>query len=242
MPSFGLPAAAYAPLVDVDPPLAEHVLDVLAEANLLAYAEPLVGDTGPYRDVRAPNRPTTRVYVVRSSLSAAREVIDRQLPMLRADFHAAAAADEDARDMTRTSAEQVDRAWQDIISGFHSAEAPERPGVESPGSGLSDRLVREYTAPEPQTAGPRDYTVYEDPDDDRFVPEPPPPLPKPRDRFDVAAWSGIIGGPLAMVLSFVLGWGTWLAAMGFVAFTGGFIALVARSGSARDDGDDGAVV
>ena len=249
MPSFGLPAAAYAPLVDVDPPLAEHVLDVLAEANLLAYAEPLVGDTGPYRDVRAPNRPTTRVYVVRSSLPAAREVINRQLPMLRADFHAAAAANEDAHDMTRASAEQVDRAWQEIISGFHAADAPERPGidnldidnsgVDNPGSGLSERLVREHTAPE---QGPRDYTVYEDPNEDRFVPEPPPPLPRPRDRFDVAAWSGIIGGPLAMVLSFVLGWGSWLAAVGFVAFTAGFIALVARSGSPRDDGDDGAVV
>lgn len=242
MPTHGLPAAAYAPLVDVDPPLAEHVLDVLAAASLLAYAEPLVGDTGPYRDVRAPNRPTTRVYVVRTSLPAAREVINRQLPMLRADFHAAAAATEDAQDMSRASAEQVDRAWQEIISGFHSAEAPERPGLEEGGSGLSERLVREHTSAEPAAAGPRDYTVFEDPDEDRFVPEPPPPLPKPRDRFDVAAWSGIIGGPLAMVLSFVLGWGTWLAAAGFIAFTAGFIALVARSGSPRDDGDNGAVV
>ncbi len=246
MSSHGLPAAAYAPLVDVDPPLAEHVLEVLAAASLLAYAEPLVGDTGPYRDVRAPNRPTTRVYVVRSSLPAAREVISRQLPMLRADFHAAAAASSDAEDMSRASAEQVDRAWQEIISGFHTADAPERPTT---GSGLSERLVREHTEPdepspayEPAAAGPRDYTVYEDPEEDRFIPEPPPPLPRPRDRFDVAAWLGIIGGPLAMVLSFVLGWGSWLAAVGFIAFTAGFIALVARSGSPRDDGDDGAVV
>lgn len=243
MPAHGLPAAAYAPLVDVDPPLAEHVLEILATANLLAYAEPLVGDTGPYRDVRAPDRPTTRVFVERSSLATARHVVEQQLPALRADFHAAAAAVTDAEDMSRASAEQVDRAWQEIISGFHTDASPDRPEqAEPPGSGLSQRLVREHTAPDSPPTGPRDYTVYEDPDDDRFVPEPPPPLPRPRDRFDVAAWAGIIGGPLAMVAAFVLGWGSWLAAVGFIGFTAGFIALVARSGSARDDGDDGAVV
>lgn len=234
-----LPAAAYAPLVDVDPPLADHVLEVLAAARILAYAEPLVGELGPYRDVRAPDRPTTRVYVERSSLAAARAAVNEALPALRADFHAASAAQVDAEDMSRASAEHVDRAWQEIISGFHTADAPDRPGREQPGSGLSERLVREHTAP---PAGPRDYTVYEDPDDDRFIPDPPPPLPRPRDRFDAAAWAGVIGGPIAIVASFVLGWGGWLAGLGFVGFTAGFITLVARTGHHREDGDDGAVV
>ena len=70
MSTPGLPAAAYAKLVDVDPPIAEHVIELLAQAKIPAYAEPLVGDTGPYRDVRAPDRPTTRIYVERTRLGA----------------------------------------------------------------------------------------------------------------------------------------------------------------------------
>ena len=64
----------------------------------------------------------------------------------------------------------------------------------------------------------------------------------PRDRFDAFAWIGLIGGPIAIVLAFVLGTGGWLAAAGFAAFTAGFITLVARSSDRRDEGDDGAVV
>jgi len=239
MDNEGLPAAAYAPLVDVDPPLAEHVMEILGAAGILAYAEPLVGDTGPYRDVRAPNRPTTRIYVERSSLSAARTAVGQALPALRADFHAAAAARTDADDMAKASADQVNRAWNDIISGFHTDTAPDRPLPEPPQSGLSARLVREHTTP---PMGPRDYAVTDDPDEERFIPEPPPPLPRPRDRFDGAAWIGVIGGPIAILLAVILGWGSWLAGAGFVGFTAGFITLVARSSDSRDGGDDGAVV
>ena len=135
MSSSGLPAAAYATLVDVDPPIAEHVLDLLAHARISAYAEPLVGDTGPYRDVRAPDLPTTRIYVERTRLTEARAAVAQGLPSLRADFHADAAARADADDMRRASSERIDAAWEDIVAGFHTAEAPPRPDAE--GSGLS---------------------------------------------------------------------------------------------------------
>jgi hypothetical protein len=67
-------------------------------------------------------------------------------------------------------------------------------------------------------------------------------MPRPRDRFDALAWIGVIGGPLAIILAFVLGTSGWLAAAGFVAFTAGFVTLVARSSDRRDEGDNGAVV
>lgn len=242
MSTPGLPAGAFAKLVDVDPPIAEHVLELLAQARIPAYAEPLVGDTGPYRDVRAPDRPTTRIYVEKGRLNEARSAIADGLPSLRAEFHADAAARADADDMRRASADRIEAAWDDIVAGFHIAEPPPRPGVE--GSGLSQRLVREHTEPpagEP-AAGPRDYVVADDPDDEGFTPPPPPPMPRPRDRFDAFAWIGLIGGPLAIILAFVLGIGGWLAAAGFAAFTAGFITLVARSSDRRDDGHDGAVV
>jgi hypothetical protein len=244
MSTPGLPAAAYAKLVDVDPPIAEHVLELLAQARIPAYAEPLVGDTGPYRDVRAPDRPTTRIYVEKGRLTEARSAIAEGLPSLRAEFHADAAARADADDMKRASADRIEAAWDDIVAGFHTAEPPPRPGVE--GSGLSQRLVREHTEPpspqEQPGSGPRDYVVADDPDDEGFTPPPPPPMPRPRDRFDAFAWMGLIGGPLAIILAFVLGTGGWLAAAGFAAFTAGFVTLVARSSDRRDDGHDGAVV
>jgi len=240
MSTPGLPAAAYAKLVDVDPPIAEHVIELLAQAKIPAYAEPLVGDTGPYRDVRAPDRPTTRIYVERTRLGEARTAISDGLPSLRAEFHADAAARADADDMKRASSDRIDAAWEDIVAGFHTAEPPPRPDVE--GSGLSQRLVREHTEPPEQPApGPRDYIV-EDDDDEGFTPPPPPPMPRPRDRFDAFAWIGLIGGPLAIILAFVLGLGGWLAAAGFAAFTAGFVTLVARSSDRRHEGDDGAVV
>jgi len=245
MSSSGLPAAAYAKLVDFDPPVVEHVLDLLGRAQIPAYAEPLVGDTGPYRDVRAPDRPTTRIYVERTRLADARAAIAAGLPPLTADFHADAAARADADDMRRASADRIDAAWEDIVAGFHTAEPPERPGVE--GSGLSARLVREHSEPPPvvdaTSTGPRDYVLPDDVDDDEgFTPPPPPPMPRPRDRFDAFAWMGVLGGPLLIILAFVLGLGGWIAAAGFAAFTAGFITLIARSSDHRDHGDDGAVV
>lgn len=239
MPESGLPAASYAKLVDVDPPLADHVMEILRACGLTAYAEPLAGETGPYRDVRPPDRPTTRVYVERAQLSQARAAVERQLPALRADFHADAARRADAEDMAHASAAQIDAAWDQIVAGFE-ATGPDEPAAKPGGSGLSSRLVRQHTKP---PSGPRDYVAAEDPDDERFVPPPPPPLPRPRDRFDAFAWAGTIGGPIAVVTAYATGTGGWLAGLGFAAFTAGFVTLIARSGDRRrDDDDNGAVV
>jgi hypothetical protein len=237
-------AAAYAKFVDVDPPVAEHVLQLLARASIPAYAEPLVGDAGPYRDVRAPDRPTTRVYVEISRLPEARRLVAGVVQSLRAEFHADAAARADASDMKQASSDRIAAAWDDIVAGFHTAEAPPRP--DDTGSGLSQRLVREHTEPEPEpmdsvTAGPRDYVLPDDDEDEGFTPPPPPPIPRPRDRFNAFAWAGVIGGPLAIILAFVLGVGGWLATAGFFAFAAGFVTLIART-SDRRDGGDGAVV
>ena len=141
--------------------------------------------------------------------------------------------------MAKATTAELDAAWDQIVSGFHSDEAPERPDSPPAGSGLSSRLVRQHT---PQPVGPRDYDVHDDPDADRFVPPTPPPLPRPRDRFDTLAWAGAIGGPVVLVVSYTSGMGGWLAGFGFVAFTAGFVTLVARSGDRRDDDGNGAIV
>lgn len=252
----------YGVLVDVDPPLADHVLGILREAGIDAYAEPLAGETGPYRDVRPPDRPTSRVYVDRARLADARLAVASELPALKADFHADAAARADAADMAQASADlakasaaDIDAAWSALVSGFHVTESPDirdnampdSPVPDSPtpddsessGSGLSARLVREHS---PGPAGPRDYDVLDDPSEERYVPPEPPPLPRPRDRIDVAAWAGTIGGPLLVILAFVFNLGGMIAGLGFLAFTAGFITVISRVNAHRDDDDNGAIV
>ena len=78
--------------------------------------------------------------------------------------------------------------------------------------------------------------------EDRFVPPPPPPLPHTTpDRY--AAWAGVLGGPVMLVLAVLLGvqLPTWLAGVMVVGFVGGFVYLVFQMPRApRDPGDDGA--
>lgn len=82
-------------------------------------------------------------------------------------------------------------------------------------------------------------------DEGHFVPPDPPlpPLPEPRRR---AAWIGVFGAPLAMLLAVVVGWRYpgWVMGLLAAGFVGGFVYLVATM--PRDNGDgssgDGAVV
>jgi hypothetical protein len=118
-----------------------------------------------------------------------------------------------------------------------SAEEPPRPS-----SGLTPSLP----APSPSSAtGPRDWSAPQEPDDDRYHPPEPPPLP----RGDLAgrlAWAGVLLGPAFLFVAGLF-WRTaprlWLA-IAVLAFVGGFVTLVLRLPADRDDtdGDDGAGV
>lgn len=83
-------------------------------------------------------------------------------------------------------------------------------------------------------------------DDDSFIPDPPPPLPRLAPHRQVA-WLGVAAGPLLLVLVALFGISPpdWVSFLGVLGFIGGFIALVATM-TDRDDGewgsDDGAVV
>ena len=257
----GLPEAArYVALVDVDPPVADHVLELLRDAGVTAVAEPLAGDRGLARDTHPPRRPTDRVHVDSGHLDLAQQVVGAALPALRADFHADAARRADAADMAgRATApatpsedlapDDVESLFADIVAGYDApatdpvprwsvledAEAlpPFEPPERPP---LSSRLLRGAPA-EPAP----DHEV-----DDHFVPEPPPPLPE-SDRVTRLAWAGLIGGPVLIMIAAVLGVGLdgWVLVAALVAFLGGFATLVLRMGDRRsgDDGwDDGAVL
>lgn len=263
----GLPAASYTPLADVDPPLADHVLDVLRQAGIAAYAEPLAGETGPYRDVRPPDRPTSRVHVDRSEAGRARDLIGSTLPGLRADLLADAAARADRRDLDQGD---VDAAWAQIVAGFgtvapadpvprwpvaEDVDADPDPEVDADAApdgeragGLAGRLVRRARPDADPDAGPspspdEPAALAADDPVDHYVPPHPPPLPRPRDTVQRFAWAGALGGPVVLVGSHLFGLEPWVGGLGVAAFVGGFVTLVARMTDRSDDGwDDGAVV
>lgn len=143
-----------------------------------------------------------------------------------------------------------DAAWLEIVANY--GDRPEmgpEPSDEKPVSAtLFDRTyldaqLRRAERDRDDLAG--DGPVPWD-DEGHYVPPPPPPLPalEPRRK---AAWIGLFGSPLAMLLGIVLGWTypTWVSFLLVVAFVGGFGYLVATMPHGRGDdwtGDDGAVV
>ncbi len=86
----------------------------------------------------------------------------------------------------------------------------------------------------------------DDDDEDRFVPDPPPPLPTIAPHR-LAAWIGVVAGPLLLLVVAVFGFSPpgWLSFLGVIGFIGGFITLVATMGDDTDGDwgpDNGAVV
>ena len=123
------------------------------------------------------------------------------------------------------SGQSEEDAWRSIVENYgERAEVePEPPAGSAP-------------------AGPTSGASYADLDAERFVPPPPPPLPYVPPAL-LAAWLGLFGAPVVLLVALVLridlpGW----FAYGLVgAFVGGFLYLVARmQRGPRDPGDDGA--
>ena len=248
----GLPEVArYAALVDVDPPVADHVLELLRDAEITAIAAPVAGDPGLARDSIPPDRPTERIHVDFAQLARAHVVVARALPSLRSDFHADAAMRADASDMKSIDRQRelpdadVDALFQDIVSGFSNTtddpiprwsvreDSDQQPAPADPDP--TERLLR-------QSSGPRDYELVED--DGHFEPPAPPPLPE-TDPITRLAWGALLGGPGLILIATMLGFTLepWIDLLAIAAFLGGFVTLVARMRDRKPDSwDDGAVV
>jgi hypothetical protein len=104
----------------------------------------------------------------------------------------------------------------------------------------------EPTTDEPTTAGDHPDPLAEpvdwDDDAEGYEPPPPPPLPRPSDAVSRFSWAAVLGGPLLVVTTNLLGWDDWMAGLGVVMTVGGFVSLVARMKDREDDGDNGAIV
>jgi len=140
--------------------------------------------------------------------------------------------------------ESVDRAFADLVSHYHlTADRPEPPLAPAPApppppdAAWADRHPL-FAVEEPAAAADEE----EDPED-RFVPGPPPPLPRPAWPV-LAGWCGI-GFAALVVVAAALGLPLpqWVGGLAWLGFVGGFGLLVVRLPRHRPpDAGDGAVI
>lgn len=131
------------------------------------------------------------------------------------------------------STPEEDEAWRTIVENY--GERPAFPEEQA-------RAARE-PEPAPRRRETEHPELLEDPGA-HFVPEPAPPVVLPRGRR-LAAWLGILGVPLLVLVGVALGIRVpgWFGFALLVWFVGGFVYLVATMHKGPEDGwDDGAVV
>lgn len=221
----GLRAPSYAPLVDLDPRLADAMLEALRAAGVAAYAVPVGSEASAQLIPRPASGPKDRLYVDAEADDVAAHVLRSHLP------------DEFGEDR------REERAWKEIVAGFDTDPTDPVPRWPVAEDLDSEATVRAGTT-DTERRQPDETTV--DDSDDHFVPPPPPPVPRP-DPLTVAGWMALFGGPAYLLVATMLDWTTpgWLAFAAVGAFVGGFVLLVLRLGEDRDgngDEDDGAVV
>ena len=147
--------------------------------------------------------------------------------------------------------ESVDRAFAELVAGFHlTADRPE-PDWDGPATGRAPAPGSVFELPTPlPPAAPPPALPAPDPIDDEpesktsgYDPGPPPPLPRPAWPV-LAGWIGL-GYAVLTVLATAIGielprWAVWA---GIVGFVGGFALLVSRLPRQRPpDAGDGAVL
>jgi hypothetical protein len=172
----GLDAVAFVPLVDVDPRVGEHLLDVLGSAGVPAFLEPSA-DVEPYtRTLSLPSPPTDRLWVDRDQRREAREIVDAETPHgPRPEPEPRSRDDEPSHGLSDAEEE---RAWQAIIASWNAG-----PG----GSPAAEPDLRPDTEPRPDNSAAATGTLP----GDGWLAGPPMPDRAYRDRDDLIAdpWS-----------------------------------------------------
>lgn len=124
--------------------------------------------------------------------------------------------------------------WREIVDNY--GDRPDLADEDLPSSAATWPASLPAEDPEP--------LVDDEDDEDRFVPDEPPPIPRPEPPR-LVAWAGVFGAPLLLLAAVIFGLGypvlVTYALVGW--FVGGFAYLVtAMPRGPRDPGDDGAVL
>nr|WP_202885582.1 hypothetical protein [Kribbella sandramycini] len=228
----GLTAETFASAGAIAPALVEPLLLSLGEAEIAAY-------------VKSPSE-------VRTTEEAAGDPVPEGMEELFVD----AGQVDQARPVISRTTEDVE--WKLLVEQFNQPSAPGHDGGESPVPRwpVSEDVDEKY---EPLIDVPAGLAVRDEPEEeeperparpvddprDHYIPPDPPRGPR-LDWISRAAWLGLLGGPLLLILAAVLDFGTgWITTLGVVGFVGGFLTLVIRMGDRLpqdDTPDDGAVV
>ncbi len=225
----GLPGSAWVSVADLDPRVADALLDRLAAEGIPAYvapahdADPLVGSTrsGQLRD---------RLWVDGAASDRARAVV-------------AEVGDEPANGPAGTSPDELDfdSAWQEVLASLR--QEPREPVARWPVAEDLDAPPAPLAPAEPgydELEAARQARYDEE---DHYVPPPPPPVPRLK-RHTVGALVTIVIGIVLLFDPLAIGQDVSML-LGVLAVIGGVGALVyrMREGPPTDSGpDDGAVV
>jgi hypothetical protein len=217
MRSNGLTAAAYSPVADLNPRVADVLLDELRDMQVAAYSQPI--ETSSVAGFDRPEFVTevlVRLYVDAAAVEEVRELLEVRDPLLLQ--------------------ENEDLTWAQIVAGY---DAPAATAV-APWPVYEDVDPDAVDEPDdpPGSAYP-EFIAFHPHDEDRFIPPLPPPLPR-LSTVDAASWLGLIGGPIVLVSAAVFSlspppWVTLFAVLGFI---GGFVSLVIRMDNGEDRLDD----
>ena len=132
------------------------------------------------------------------------------------------------------------RAWDAIVADLSNdpdfvANLDARRGVPSG----EYELGAPKTEPADDEYQPTPWEAYLD---EGFEPPEPDPITVPADPVLRFAWLGVIGGPLVVIGSNLVGGSMLVSGAGVVAFLAGFAVLIGQMSDKRDDDDTGAVI
>ncbi|MGH3489066.1 MAG: hypothetical protein ACRDP8_14290 [Actinopolymorphaceae bacterium] len=259
----GLRAASYLAIADLDPRVADRMLDLLAAARVAAYTEPCPPVLGPCLEIRLPAIPCDRLFVDETAEERARAVLADHLhrPATAGSEDAEPAQGADATDASPGSPSgpggqttlDEEQAWAAIIAGYDTTapdvvprwpvqedDTSEEAGAESASDGSAKAGAGGAAEQHPAETSsvPPSST-----DPEGYVPPPPAPLPRvePLTKF---AWAAFLGGPVLLLLASVAGSyvPSWFVVVGVVCFIAGFLTLVVRMKGGPPDDEDGAIV
>lgn len=161
----GFVARHYLPLADLDPRLAEAMLDVLRAESIAAYVEPSTGRLGGYLEVHLPDRPHDRLWVDREQRDRAAALLSQhtEAAPLPVDEQLGAAISDPSIDSPNLSFED---AWADLVANYDAPEpilgesgAPPWPASEDvlapPSDVIDGQQVLPLDLPDDNPAVPR---------------------------------------------------------------------------------------
>lgn len=219
----GLDSDKFSPVADVDPRLADHLLDVLGLRDVPAYVEPT-----PTSD------PVTadRLYVAADQTSEARQVLTEIASELGIEVAQNRHWDRDPErekppPVDPLAGIDTDAEFAKIVAGMQDLD---RPVVDNPRS----VVVRPLGVPRKDTVDEVEH----------FVPPPAPPLPRPALPTAMAVLVTLLG-VLVLAFGYRLGLPADLPlplGVVLVLFGSGLLMLRLRPEPRDDSDDDGAVV